>query len=391
LKYFVSPFNKKIKLKFPDNIIIYDTTLRDGEQTPGVCLGTKEKLAIARKLDELKIHQIEAGFPIVSKEERRSVKKIANEGLNADILALSRTKKEDIETALDCDVDGIITFMATSDLHLKHKLKLTREQALNICMNSLEYAKDHGIFVAFSAEDATRTDLEFLKKIYKKAEEYGADRVHIADTVGAITPQGIQFLVKELKKTLNTEIALHCHNDFGLAVTNSITGLLAGANAISTTVNGIGERAGNTPLEELIMALLILYEIDLGFNIKILCELSKLVEKYTHMSVPENKPIVGKNVFRHESGIHVDAVLEEPLTYEPFLPEMIGHKRKIVLGKHSGCRAVKAKLEEYGIEVTRDELCKIVEEVKKAREKGRFINDKLFKEIISSVKGPVDM
>ena len=391
MKYFVSPFNKKIKLKFPDNIIIYDTTLRDGEQTPGVCLGTKEKLAIARKLDELKIHQIEAGFPIVSKEERRSVKKIANEGLNADILALSRTKKEDIETALDCDVDGIITFMATSDLHLKHKLKLTREQALNICMNSLEYAKDHGIFVAFSAEDATRTDLEFLKKIYKKAEEYGADRIHIADTVGAITPQGIQFLVKELKKTLNTEIALHCHNDFGLAVTNSITGLLAGANAISTTVNGIGERAGNTPLEELIMALLILYEIDLGFNIKILCELSKLVEKCTHMSVPENKPIVGKNVFRHESGIHVDAVLEEPLTYEPFLPEMIGHKRKIVLGKHSGCRAVKAKLEEYGIEVTRDELCKIVEEVKKAREKGRFINDKLFKEIISSVRGPVDM
>jgi len=391
LKYFVSPFNKKTKLKFPDNIIIYDTTLRDGEQTPGVCLGTKEKLAIARKLDELKIHQIEAGFPIVSKEERRSVKKIANEGLNADILALSRTKKEDIETALDCDVDGIITFMATSDLHLKHKLKLTREQALNVCMNSLEYAKDHGIFVAFSAEDATRTDLEFLEKIYKKAEEYGADRVHIADTVGAITPQGIEFLVKKLKTSLKTEIALHCHNDFGLAVANSITGLLAGANAISTTINGIGERAGNTPLEELIMALLILYEVDLGFNIKILCELSKLVEKYTHMSVPENKPIVGKNVFRHESGIHVDAVLEEPLTYEPFLPEMIGHKRKIVLGKHSGCRAVKAKLEEYGIEVTRDELCKIVEEVKKAREKGRFINDKLFKEIISSVKGPVDM
>jgi len=391
LKYFVSPFNKKIRLKFLEKITIYDTTLRDGEQTPGVCLGTREKLAIARKLDELGIHQIEAGFPVVSEEEGRSVKKIANEELNAEILALSRTKKEDIEKALDCDVDGIITFIATSDLHLKHKLKLTKEQALNICMKSIEYAKDHGVFVAFSAEDATRADLEFLKKIYKKAEDYGADRVHIADTVGAITPQGMQFLVKELKKFLNTGIALHCHNDFGLAVANSIAGLLAGADTISTTVNGIGERAGNTPLEELIMALLILYEIDLGFNIKVLCELSKLVEKYTHMNVPENKPIVGKNIFKHESGIHVDAVLEEPLTYEPFLPELIGHKRKIVLGKHSGCRAVKAKLEEYGIEVTRDELCKIVEEVKKAREKGRFINDKLFKEIISSVKGPVDM
>lgn len=391
MKHFVSPYNQSVDLKFPKKITVYDTTLRDGEQTPGVCLRTPEKLRIAKKLDELGIHQIEAGFPIVSNEEKRSIKAIVREDLDADILVLSRTKKEDIDTAIDCGVDGIITFMATSDLHLKHKFRMTREEILNVCMKSIEHAKDHGMFVAFSAEDATRTDLDFLKEIYKKAEIYGADRVHIADTVGAISPQGMSYLVKELRSDLKAEIALHCHNDFGMALSNSISGLLAGANAVSTTVNGIGERAGNTSLEELVMALKIIYGVDLGFNIKKFYELSRLVENLTNIKIPENKPIVGRNVFRHESGIHVDAVLEEPLTYEPFLPELIGHHRRIVLGKHSGCRAVKAKLDECGINVTKDELCKIVKKVKRKREQGKYINDKLFNQIVRSVRGPVDL
>jgi len=391
LKYFVSPFNNDAKVKFPGKITIYDTTMRDGEQTPGVCLRTPEKLQIARKLDEIGIHQIEAGFPIVSGEEKKSVKAIVKEDLNADILVLSRTKKEDIDTAIDCDVDGIITFMATSELHLKHKLKMTQEEALNICMKSIEHAKDHGIFVAFSAEDATRTDLGFLKKIYNRAEEYGVERVHIADTVGAISPQGVGYLVRELRKDINTEIAMHCHNDFGMAIANSIAGLIAGASAVSTTVNGIGERAGNASLEELVMSLTLIYGLDLGFKLENFYKLSKLVEKLTNVSVPENKPIVGRNVFRHESGIHVDAVIEEPLTYEPFLPELIGHHRRIVLGKHSGCRAVKAKLDECGIEVTKDELCQIVEQIKKSREKGKYINDELFNKIVRSVRGLADL
>jgi methanogen homocitrate synthase len=388
LKYFVSPFNQSVDLKFPEKITVYDTTLRDGEQTPGVCLRTPEKLKIARKLDELGLQQIEAGFPVVSNEERRSVKAIVAEELDAQILVLSRTKKEDIDIAIECGVDGIITFLGTSDLHLKHKLKKSKDEALNICMNSIEHAKDHGLFVAFSAEDATRTDLDFLKKIYIRAENYGADRLHIADTVGAISPQGMSYLVRELKKNMSTDIALHCHNDFGMALSNCISGLLAGASAVSTTVNGIGERAGNTSLEEFVMTMLIIYGIDLGYNIEIFYELSQLVEELTNMRVPENKPIVGKNVFRHESGIHVDAVIEEPLTYEPFLPELIGHHRRIVLGKHSGCRAVKAKLDECGIDVTRDELCEIVEKVKEKREEGKYINDKLFNQIVRSVRGP---
>lgn len=391
LKYFVSPYNDAVDLKFPKDITIYDTTMRDGEQTPGVCLRPPEKLEIARKLDELGIHQIEAGFPIVSEEEKRAVKSIVDEDLNAQIICLSRTKKEDIDAALDCDVDGIITFMATSDLHLKTKLNMSREQALNICMKSIEYAKDHGIFVAFSAEDATRTDLDFLKTVYKRAEEYGVDRVHIADTVGALSPQGAGYLVKEIRKDIKTGIAMHCHNDFGLAVANTISGFLGGANAASTTVNGIGERAGNASLEELVMSLRIIYGLDLGFNIEHFYELSRLVEKLTGVAVPENKAIVGKNVFRHESGIHVDAVIDEPLTYEPFLPEMIGHHRRIVLGKHSGCRAVKAKLDECGINVTNDELCKIVDQVKKSRENGKYINDDLFNQIVRSVRGMADL
>ncbi len=200
MQYYISHYNKEPELNFPDEITVYDTTLRDGEQTPGVCFSPEEKLEIAKKLDEVKIKQIEAGFPIVSKKEQESVKAITSEGLNAQIISLSRTKKEDIDAALDCDVDGVITFMGTSDIHLEHKMHIGRQEALNTCMNAIEYAKDHGLFVAFSAEDATRTDLDFLKRIYNKAESYGADRVHIADTTGAITPQGITYLVKELKK-----------------------------------------------------------------------------------------------------------------------------------------------------------------------------------------------
>ncbi len=386
MQYYISHYNKESELKFPKDITIYDTTLRDGEQTPGVCFDIKEKLEIARKLDQFKINQIEAGFPIVSERERESVKLIANEGLNAKILALTRTKPKDIDAALDCDADGIITFIGTSDIHLDHKMHIGRQDAINLSEKAIDYAKDHGLFVAFSAEDATRTDLDFLKRIYSKAQECGADRVHIADTTGAISPQGIEYLVKELIKDIDIDIALHCHNDFGLAVVNSITGLLAGAKAISTTVNGIGERAGNASLEELIMALKILYGKDLGFKTKYIKELSDIVSKASGLEVPYNKPVVGNNIFRHESGIHVDAVIEEPLCYEPYIPELVGQKRQLVLGKHSGCRAVRAKLNECELEVSDDELIEIVKRVKKSREEGKYINDQVFREIVKSTK-----
>jgi methanogen homocitrate synthase len=386
MKYFLSPYNKETKPDFPKNMTIYDTTLRDGEQTPGVCFSADEKLEIAMELDNLKIHQIEAGFPIISKQERTSIKNIVNQGLNAQIIALTRAKKEDIDAAISCDVDGIITFMGASEIHQKHKMNLSREETIKLCLDAIEYGKDHGLFVAFSAEDATRSDLDYLKTLYKQAEEHGADRVHVADTVGSISPQGMTFLVKQLREELNGGIAMHCHNDFGLALPNSISGLLAGGNAVSTTVNGIGERAGNTSLEELILTLKFLYDVDLGFNISNIQKLSELVAKHSDLITAKNKSIVGENVFHHESGIHVDAVIEEPLTYEPFLPELIGQKRKLILGKHSGCRAVKAKLDASGFEVNNDQLSKIVDEVKKTREEGKYISDEVFNDIIKHYK-----
>ncbi len=378
------PYNPKLDLK---DIYIYDTTLRDGEQTPGVCFTKEQKLNIARKLDELGIKQIEAGFPIVSEREAEIVKAIANEGLNADILALCRTLKKDIDKAIDCDVDGIITFIATSPLHLKYKFNgKSLDDILKMGVEAVEYAKEHGLFVAFSAEDATRTPIEDLIKVHRAAEESGADRVHIADTAGCATPQSMEFICKKLKENLKkAHIGVHCHNDFGFAVINSIYGLIGGAKAVSTTVNGIGERAGNAALEEIVMALTVLYDVDLGLNLEVLPELCKMVEEYSGIKLPKNKPIVGELVFSHESGIHVDAVIENPLTYEPFLPEKIGIKRNIVLGKHSGCRAVAYKLKLMGIEYDKDMLCEIVKKVKEKREEGIFISDEVFKEIVDEV------
>ncbi|PAV07034.1 homocitrate synthase family protein [Methanosphaera cuniculi] len=379
---FVSVYNDEIEYNFPKKINIYDTTLRDGEQTPDVYFSTDEKLDIARKLDELGVDQIEAGFPRVSENEKQSVKKIANEGLDAGIICLTRTKKEDIDAALDADVDGIITFMGLSDLHLDVKMNKPRDEVYEICMNAIDYGKDHGLFVAFSAEDATRTELPKLLDVYSQAQEHKADRIHIADTTGSINPEAMKYLVSEIKKHINVEIALHCHNDFGMAVPNCISGLQVGASAISTTVNGIGERAGNTSLEELTMALKLLYNKDLGFKTEIINELSQMVSKYSQIPIAYNKPIVGNNIFRHESGIHVDAIVKNPLAYEPFIPEMIGTKRQIVLGKHSGKAAIAEKLDTLKIEVDDAKLLEIVNLVKEERERGELITNEKFNEIL---------
>jgi methanogen homocitrate synthase len=259
-----------------------------------------------------------------------------------------------------------------------------REEITKICMDAVEYGKDHGLFVAFSAEDATRTEIDKLIDLYKNAEEYHADRIHIADTTGSINPYAMQYLVKNIRKEIDTEIALHCHNDFGFAVANSIAGLFEGASAISTTVNGIGERAGNASLEELVMSLKLLYNKDLGFKTEVIHDLSCMVSRYSGIPIPDSKAIVGNNVFRHESGIHVDAIVKNPLSYEPYLPEMIGTKRQIVLGKHSGKAAIEEKLDSLEIKVDDDKLLEIVKLVKQEREKGEEITNEKFDEILKT-------
>ncbi|HOT06790.1 MAG: 2-isopropylmalate synthase [Methanosaeta sp. PtaB.Bin039] len=376
--------NQFLKLaSTPDlDIEICDVTLRDGEQMPGVVFRPEEKLEIARRLDEAGVDIIEAGFPVVSKAERAAVKEVCALGLNAKISALSRSTPKDVDAALDCGVDMISVFIATSELHLRHKLHMTCAEAIRCALDTVEYAKDHGLVVRFSAEDATRTDFQILKRLYRKAEEYRADYVSVADTVGILNPRTTSYMISEIKKTVDIPICMHCHDDLGMALSNTLAGAEAGAKQLHTTVNGIGERSGNTPLEELLVALRLHYGID-RYNLKELNSISRLVEGFSGVPIARNKAVVGANAFAHESGIHVAAVLEEPRTYELYSPEMVGADRRIVIGKHTGAKALKYITKKMGYDLEKKDICLLAEKVKTASEFKRPITcDELRKLIL---------
>jgi methanogen homocitrate synthase len=355
------------------DIEICDVTMRDGEQMPGVVFRADEKQDIARRLDEIGIEVIEAGFPVVSRAEKNAVKDICNLRLNAKISALSRAVKQDVDAALDCGVDVISVFTATSELHLKHKLHLSFSEAASAALETLEYAKEHGLIVRFSAEDCTRTDFDALKDLYREAEEHGADYISVPDTVGIMNPRTTYYMISELKKVVSIPICMHCHDDLGLALANALAGAEAGAKQLHTTVNGIGERSGNTPLEELLVALKLHYGVG-KYNMTKLKDLSKMVESFSGVSVAKNKAVVGENAFAHESGIHVAAVLEEPRTYELYSPEMVGAGRKIIIGKHTGTKALKHITERMGYNLKEQEVCVLAEKVKMCSEFKRPIN-----------------
>ena len=357
---------------------IFDTTLRDGEQTPGVALTPEQKLAIAQKLDELGVDAIEAGFPIISDGEKKAVKEIAHANLRAEICGLARTEKKDIDAAVTAGLKYIHTFIATSDIHLQYKLKLTREQALTRAVEAVEYGKSLGLLVEFSAEDATRTDREFLKKVFKAVADAGADRIDIPDTVGYSTPQYIATITKDTIDATGLPVSIHCHNDFGLAVANTISAIQVGAQCAHVTINGIGERAGNTSLEELVMALQCLQldkKYETNISTKLLYETSRYVSKIVGVQVQPNKAIVGENAFGHESGIHTHGVLNNPLTYEPISPELVGRTRWFQVGKHAGAHGVAAMLEEYGIQPTKEQTHEILDRVKKLGDQGKHVTD----------------
>jgi 2-isopropylmalate synthase len=353
---------------------IFDTTLRDGEQSPGVSITPEQKLQIAIKLDRLGVDAIEAGFPIVSHGEVQAIRNIKKAGLNAEICGLARTLSSDIDLVINCDLSYVHTFIATSDIHMQYKLKMAPEEVIQKAVNAVEYAKSHGLQVEFSAEDATRSDLTFLTKVFRAVGEAGADRIDIPDTVGYATPEFISNLVGMIKEQISVPISLHCHNDFGLAVANSIAGINAGATCAHVTVNGLGERAGNASLEEFVMALQCLYKKEHNINTKLLYETSKSVSNIMGIAVQANKAIIGENAFGHESGIHTHGILNNPLTYEPIDPEMVGRKRWLQAGKHAGAHGIRAMLEDFGIECTDEQLHKIVEKQKNLADKGKSIS-----------------
>ncbi|MGB2826524.1 MAG: 2-isopropylmalate synthase [Thermoplasmata archaeon] len=374
---FVSEYNKKIfeATRMPERVKILDTTLRDGEQTPNVALSTDDKLTIAQALDELGVDIIEAGFPINSEGEAEAVKKIAGVGLRAEICALCRASKQDIDAAIGCDVDSVHIFLATSKVHLEKKLKISKEEAVEKAVTAVQYAKEHGLIAEFSCEDATRTELEFLHEVHGNIESVGVDRIDIPDTVGVMTPPAMMQFVSEIKKKTKVPLAVHCHDDFGLSVANSLAGVRGGAEEVHVTMNGLGERAGNAALEEVVMALEAFYGISTSVNTRKLAFVSRLVSQLTGVRVQPNKAIVGETAVSHVAGIHVHGILSESSTYEPMRPEIVGKERSIVMGKHSGAHAVESKLKEYGLSLDKDQLKELVKKVKKYAESGKRLDD----------------
>ena len=375
--------------KTSKSIRIFDTTLRDGEQTPGVSLTADDKIEIARQLSKLGVDVIEAGFPSSSEGEKKVVKEIAKAGLEPEICALSRATKGDIDAAIDCDVDLIHVFIPTSPVQMKYAVNLTPEQVLSSTVESIEYVKKHGFKCEFSPMDATRSEMPFLKQVCQAAEKAGMDILNVPDTVGIMIPKTTIKLIEKLKNVVNVPISTHCHDDFGLAVANSLAAVEAGAAQVHVAVNGLGERAGNASLEEVVMALHLIYKYKTGVNTRLLYGTSRLVSSLTGITVQANKAIVGENAFAHESGIHTRGVTEKPLTFEPIDPELVGRTRKLVAGKLAGTRGIKAELEEIGIHPSEEQIKEIVQRVKELGDKGKMVTDADLFALTSAVMGEV--
>lgn len=370
-----------------DRVLVLDTTLRDGEQTPGVSLTPDRKLEIARALDEIGVDVIEAGSAVTSEGEREGIKRIAREGLKATVLSFARLLKSDVDLALECDVGGIFLVAPTSDLHIKYKLGSTRDKVLKSVEELVGYCKQHGLAVDLCCEDGSRTSPGFLLKVLGVAEKAKADRFTLADTVGALTPGRMSDLIKPLVKKARIPLGVHCHDDLGMATANTVAAVRSGVRVVDVTVNGLGERAGNASMEEVVMALKTVYGCRLNIKTERLFKLSDLVEKLTGIPVPPNKAIVGENAFTHEAGIHVDGILKKPETYELLKPESVGARRRFVLGKHVGMKSVRKMLEELELKVDENQLAEVFKQVKFIGDKGKKVTNVDLEVIANQVLG----
>jgi isopropylmalate/citramalate/homocitrate synthase-like protein len=373
--FYLSRYKARGKINPPKRVTILDTTLRDGEQTPGLTYTIDEKVEIARKLDELGVGKIEAGFAITSEGEAEAIKRIVGLGLSSTIVALSRPLREDIDRALWCDVPYVHIFISTSDLHIESMMNTTREEVIRQSVEGIEYAKAHGVHVEFSPQDATRTDMGYLVKVCRAAEDAGAEVLNIPDTVGAMTPRTTFEFFRELKARTRVPLSAHAHNDLGQATANTLAAIEAGAEQCHVTVNGLGERAGNASLEQVAVSLAAQYGIETGIRHEKLAEVSDLVQRMSGIYLPPSTPIVGDNAFAHESGIHVHGVLANSGNYEILSPEFVGKRRRIVAGKHAGRHGIESMIEEMGLRPSREQLKIIAEEVKTLGDAGKSVTD----------------
>ncbi|MFC1941452.1 hypothetical protein ACFLWL_03515 [Chloroflexota bacterium] len=374
------------KMRLPQKVRLYDTTLRDGEQSTGLVLRKKDKIRIAEALDALGVQRIEASMPVVSPEDREAVEEIAHMGLKAEIWGFARAVKADIAANIDCGIKHLMVEIPTSDLKQK-AYGMNRETVLRQVLESISYAKEHGIYVAYFAVDATRSDPTYLRKVFTSAVNQGhADEVVVVDTCGVAIPEAMSYLLKQVKKWVDVPVHVHCHNDFGLGVANTLASVAVGAEWAHVTVNGIGEKCGNVALEELALALYLLYGMDVGIKYDKLLSVSRIVEEVSGMRMASIKPIVGEHVFKRETGGVVQQLMNYPPAAETFSPELVGGQREVVFGKKSGKYSVLWKLREMGISASEEQIGLILKMIKSRAEerKGLLLSEEV-EEITVSV------
>lgn len=372
--------------KNPKKIRILDSTLREGEQHPGVSFTNKERIQIAWMLDYFGVDQIEIS-PVVSDDHREATKTIIKQGLQADIVSHGRALKEDIDISLSCDVKWCAAYLGISDIHLHDKLRITREQAMERAIQTVEYAKSHGLKIRFTVEDGSRADPMFLLKICKAIESAGVDRISLTDTVGILRPIGMYNFVKRIRNAVDVPLDAHVHNDIGFALANAFAACDAGVDQIHTTIDGIGERTGIPALAEVAVALTYLYKSPNDLRLNMLLDLSKLIEMYTSIVPYDSKPVVGSSAYKHKAGTHLAAILKNPASYEPIPPKAVGNRRRIVFGELAGKTGAAYLMSLLGLEKNDMQAKEVALGLKKLR-MGDLIElpleDRLEKKIISN-------
>ena len=375
----------------PKKIRILDSTLREGEQHPGVTFSNKQRIQIAWMLDYFGVDQIEVS-PVVSPDHREATKTIIKQGLKADIVVHVRALKEDVDVALDCDGSWMATYLGISEIHMRDKLRITPEEALRRAIDTVDYAKSHGMKMRFTVEDASRADPTFLIKICNAIAEAGVDRISIPDTVGIMRPSGMYNLVKTVHDKIKTPLDVHCHNDIGLALANALAGCDGGADQIHTTIDGIGERTGIPALAETAVALTYLYRSPNNFRLDMLMDLSRLIEQYTGIVPYDSKPIVGLTAYKHKAGTHLAAILRNPAAYEPIEPKVVGNRRRIVFGELAGKNGAAYLMSLLGLEQNDEHARKVAAGLKNLRMGDLLeipLDDRLERKIINDTQANV--
>lgn len=359
------------------DIVIDDTTLRDGEQSAGVVFSREEKKKIALMLDSIGVGEIECGIPAMGREEQESIRALVDLGLNARLITWNRAVIADIRSSIECGVTAVDISLSVSDIMIENKLRKNREWVKEQLKSALGFAKENGLYVSVGGEDSSRADIYFIIELMEIAREMGGERFRFCDTLGIMDPFTMYEKVSALRRVVpELDIEVHTHNDLGMATANAIAGIRAGARFVNTTVNGLGERAGNAPLEEVVMGLKHACGIDTGVETHRFVELSRFVAKASRRPLPEWKPVVGRRVFSHESGLHADGVIKNPSNYEGFDPAEVGLDRRLVVGKHSGTSGLMERYRELGITVSRSEAVSLIEEVRAiAQEMKRPLNN----------------